>query len=87
MWSSDQSSWLQIQTSGFDFRRYHILWEVVGLEWGLLSLVSTIAELLLTKSRGSGLERREYVSKDPSRWQRGTPVSANIGINFADKKR
>jgi hypothetical protein len=32
LWSSDQSSWLQIQRSGFDFRRYQIFWEVVGLE-------------------------------------------------------
>jgi hypothetical protein len=37
---------LQIQGSGFDSRRYHIFWEVVGLERGPLSLVSTIEELL-----------------------------------------
>jgi hypothetical protein len=30
----------------FDFRRYQILWEVVGLERGPLSLVSTTEELL-----------------------------------------
>jgi hypothetical protein len=39
LWSSSQSSWLQIQTSGFDFRHYQIFWEVVGLERGPLSLV------------------------------------------------
>jgi hypothetical protein len=41
-----QSSWLQIQRSGFDSRRYQISWEAVGLERGPLSLVSTTEELL-----------------------------------------
>jgi hypothetical protein len=30
---------------GYDSRRYQIFWEVVGLEWGPLSLVSTVEEL------------------------------------------
>jgi hypothetical protein len=47
LWSSGQSSWLQIQWFGFDFRRYQIFWEVVGLE--RLSLVSTFEELLERK--------------------------------------
>jgi hypothetical protein len=38
LWSRSQSSWLQILRSGFDSRRYQILWKVVGLEreynWG-----------------------------------------------------
>jgi hypothetical protein len=42
LWSSGQSSWLQIASSGFDSRRYLIFWEVVVLERGPLSLVSTI---------------------------------------------
>jgi hypothetical protein len=54
LWSSDQSSWLQIQRSGFDFRYYQILSEVVGLERGPLSLVSTTEELLGRESRGYG---------------------------------
>jgi hypothetical protein len=45
LWSSDQSSCLQIQRSGFDSLRYQIFWEVVGLERGTLSLVSTTEEL------------------------------------------
>jgi hypothetical protein len=45
LWSSGQSSWLQIQRSGFDSQCYQIFWEVVGLEWDPLSLVSTIEEL------------------------------------------
>jgi hypothetical protein len=45
LWSSGQSSWLQIQRSGFYSRRYKISWEVVGLERGPLSLMSTIDRL------------------------------------------
>jgi hypothetical protein len=44
--SSGQSSWLQIQSPGFDSRRYHIFWEVVGLERGPLSLLRISEELL-----------------------------------------
>jgi hypothetical protein len=66
MWSSGQSIWLQIQRPGFDFRRYHFFW-VVGLERGLLSLVSTTEELLGRKNSGSSLEIREYGCRKPSR--------------------
>jgi hypothetical protein len=45
LWSSGQSSCLQIQRSGFNSQRYQIFWEVVGLELGPLSLVSTTEEL------------------------------------------
>jgi hypothetical protein len=60
LWSSGLGSWLQIQRSGFDSRCYQIFWEVVGLERGPLSLVSTTEKLLGRKSRGSGLENRDY---------------------------
>jgi hypothetical protein len=46
LWSSGLSFWLQILRSGFVSWRYHIFWEVVGLERGPLSLVNTIEELL-----------------------------------------
>jgi hypothetical protein len=49
-----------------------MVWEVVGLERGPLSLASKIEELLERKSSGSGLESREYGRRDPSRWPRGT---------------
>jgi hypothetical protein len=65
-----QSSWLQIQRSGFGSRRYQIFWEVVGLERGPLNLVSTIVELLGSNGSGSGLENREYGCGDPLRWPR-----------------
>jgi hypothetical protein len=54
--SDRTSSWLKIQRSGFDSRRYWIFREVVGLERGPLSLVSTTEELLGRKISGSGLE-------------------------------
>jgi hypothetical protein len=41
---------------GFDSRHYEILWEVVGLERGSLSFVSTTEEVLGWKCSGSGLE-------------------------------
>jgi hypothetical protein len=42
---------------GFDFRCYQILWEVVGLERGLLSLVNISDEPLEQKSSGSESRR------------------------------
>jgi hypothetical protein len=72
LWSSGQSFWLQIQRLGFDSRHYQIFWEVVGLERGPLSLVSTTEELLGRKRSCSGLETWEYDHRDPSRWPRDT---------------
>jgi hypothetical protein len=80
LWPSGQSSWLQIERSGLDSRRYHIFWEVVGLERGPLSLVSTTEELLERKSSGSGLEIREYGSRVPSRRPRGTLYPQNLAL-------
>jgi hypothetical protein len=85
--SSGQSSWLQIQWSGFDSRRYQIFWEVVGLERGPLSRPSTTQELLGRKSSGSGIENRNFCRRDSLRWPRDTPLSAKVGTNFADKRR
>jgi hypothetical protein len=83
LWSSGQSSWLQIQRLGFDSRRYQIFWEVVNLERGPLSLMSTIEELLARKSSGSVQENREYGCRGPLRWPRDTPPSAKVVTNFA----
>jgi hypothetical protein len=44
----------------------------VGVERGPLSLVSTIEELLVRNSSGSGLENREYGRGDPLPWPRDT---------------
>jgi hypothetical protein len=87
LWSSGRSSWLWIQRSAFDSRRYQIFWEVVGLERGTLSLVSTLEELHGRNSSGSSLESREYGRGNPLRWpcdilypQRLTLTSPTSGV-------
>jgi hypothetical protein len=80
LWSSGQSSWLEIQRTGFDSPSYQILWEAVGPLRGPLSLVSTIEELFERQSSGSGLESREYSRRDPSRWPRGTLYPQNLEL-------
>jgi hypothetical protein len=82
MWSSGhgQSSWLQIQRSGSDSRRYQFFWEVVRLERGPLSPLSTTEELHGRKSSGSGLESQEYDIRDPPRWPRGTIYPQNLAL-------
>jgi hypothetical protein len=70
--SSGQSSWLQIERSGFDSLHYQIFWKAVGLERDPFSLVITTEELLERKSSDSSLESPEYFRRDPSRWARGT---------------
>jgi hypothetical protein len=54
----------------------------VGLEQGPLSLVSTIEELLGRKSSGSGLENREFVRRDASRWPRGTVYPQKVALTW-----
>jgi hypothetical protein len=81
LWSSGQSSWLQIQRSGFDSQCYQIFW-VVGLEQSPLSLVSTVEELLGRNSSGSGPENQGSVTL--TTWH---PLSAKFGTNFANKQR
>jgi hypothetical protein len=62
-------------------QRYNIFWEVVSLERGPLSLVSTTEELLGRKSSGgSGLESREYGRMDPSRWPHGTLHAQKLAL-------
>jgi hypothetical protein len=69
LWSSDQSSWLQIRRPGFDSRHYQK--KVVGLERGSLSLVSTTEELLdrkvaapvqKTESKAVGIHHADHVA-------------------------
>jgi hypothetical protein len=57
LWSSGQSSWLQIQRFGFDSQHYQIFCEVVGLKQGPLSLMRII-EKLFEQSSGSNVEIR-----------------------------
>jgi hypothetical protein len=55
-------------------------WEVVGLERGPLSPVSTIEELFGRKNGGSGLESREYGQQDSSRWPHGTLYPQKLAL-------
>jgi hypothetical protein len=80
LWPSGLSSWLQIQRPGFYSRHYQIFWEVVGLERGPLSLVSTTEELLGRKRSGSGLENRDYGRRDTSRWPRDTLYPQKLAL-------
>jgi hypothetical protein len=57
---------------GFVSRPYQIFWEVVGLQRGPFSLMSTTEELLERKNSGSGLEIRECGRRDPLCWPRNT---------------
>jgi hypothetical protein len=66
---------------GFDCRRYHIFWEVVGLERGPLSLVRVTEELLEWKSSGSGQESRINGREDPLRWPRDTLCPQKLVLN------
>jgi hypothetical protein len=81
LWSTHQSSWLQIQMPEFDSRRYQIFWEAVSLERSPLSLVSTNEELLGRKSSGSSLEIREYGHKGSSLWPRGNLYVQKLTLN------
>jgi hypothetical protein len=56
----------------YESRCYQIFWEVVGLEWGPLSLASTIKELLGRISSGSCLETRKYGHMDLLCWPHNT---------------
>jgi hypothetical protein len=66
LWPSGRSSWLHIQRSEFDSCRYQIFRELLALERGPLSVMSTTEELLERKRSDSGLEIREYGRRDPS---------------------
>jgi hypothetical protein len=52
----------------------------VGLERGLLSLVSTSEAVVGRKSSGSGLENRDCCRRDPSRWPRGTFYPQKLAV-------
>jgi hypothetical protein len=78
LWSSGQSSWIQIWRPGFDSRHYQKKNSGSGTEstqpreynWGAT----------WQKSSGSCLENREYGRRDPSRWPRGSLYPHKLAI-------
>jgi hypothetical protein len=64
----------------FDFRRYKIFWEIVGLERGPLSLVRIIEELLEWINSGFGQENRINDLGDPLRWPRDTLYPQKLAL-------
>jgi hypothetical protein len=78
LWSSSQSSWLQVRRPGFDSRHYQKKSNGSGTgstqpreyNWGAT----------WQKSSGSCLENREYGRRYPSRWPRGTLYPQKLAI-------
>jgi hypothetical protein len=81
----DRSRYFFFQDPEVLIRFPAIFGEVVGLERGPLSLVSTTEELLERNSSASGLEIREYGRRDVTltTWH---PLSAKVGTIFVDKR-
>jgi hypothetical protein len=85
--SCAQSSWLQIQRSGFYSWRCQIFWELVGLERGPLSLVSTFEEQLGRNISGFGLENWEYGRGNPLCWPRDTFYAQKLALTSPTNSR
>jgi hypothetical protein len=85
LWSSGQSSWLQIQRSRV---RFSPLPDFLRSSWsGTGSTQPHVQEELLGRnSSDSGLENREYGRGDPLA-DHATSLSAKVSTNFADKGR
>jgi hypothetical protein len=64
----------------FDSWRYQILWVVVGLEQGPLSLMSITEELLEKKSNGSGSRKPRLMAGDLFRCPRDTLYPQKLAL-------
>jgi hypothetical protein len=80
LWSSGQSSWLQIQMSGFDSLRCQIFWEIVFLERAPLSLVRITEELLNGKVAAPGLKTEINDRGDSLCWPRDNLYPLNLAL-------
>jgi hypothetical protein len=65
---------------GFDFRRYQIFWEIVGLERGTLSLVRIIEELLERKVAAPVYKTEINDRGDSLRWPRDTLYPLKLAL-------
>jgi hypothetical protein len=87
LWSSGQSSWLQIQRPGFRFPALPDFLRSSGSGTGSTQPREYNWGATWKKSSGSGLESREYDRGDLLCWPRNTPLSVKVGTNFVDKLR
>jgi hypothetical protein len=70
------------RVSGFDSRRYQIVWER-----GPLSHLRITEELLEWRSSGSGSRKPRLTAAGIRRADHATPSIRKFGTNFADKRR
>jgi hypothetical protein len=88
LWSSGQSSWLQIQRSRFDSGCYQIFWEVVGLGNGVHSASWVQSRSYLGEKVAAPVWKPEItVVEDPLLWATRHSLSVKADINFSDKRR
>jgi hypothetical protein len=71
---------------GFLSRRCQILWEVVGLEWGPLTLVSITEEVFEWENSGSECRKLRLTSVRIRCADHATPSIRKSGTNFADMR-
>jgi hypothetical protein len=64
----------------FDFRRYQVIWDVVGLERGPLSLVGITEELLQRKVAAPVLKTEINGRGDSLRWPRDTLYPQKLAL-------
>jgi hypothetical protein len=90
LWSSGQSSWLQIRRPGFDSQHYQKK-KVVRLEGGPLSLVSTTEELIdrkvaapvqKTENTAVGIRHADHVAPSISKSWHTSPTSGGRSVGI-----
>jgi hypothetical protein len=81
LWSSGQSSWLQIQRSRVRFLAPQFFWEAVDMERGPFILVSITEELLERKTNGSESRKSRSFALTTRHHQ-----STRVATNFTDMR-
>jgi hypothetical protein len=87
LWSTGHSSWLQIQRSRVRFPALPDFLSSSGSETGSTQPRDVNWGATWIKSSGSRSRKDINGRGDPLRWPRETPLSANVGTNFADRRR
>jgi hypothetical protein len=86
LWSSGQSSWLQIRIPS-SIPGHYKKKKVVGLERGPLSPVNTTEKLLGRNSSGSGLETENTAVGIRNADHVAASIFKKVGTNVSDKQR